>query len=174
VDFWQAVQARQSVRAFDQERDVPSKMVTKLLEAAIRAPSAGNCQPWGFFVVRNEDTKKDLARAALDQWFLSEAPVVIVVCADPERSARRYGDRGRQLYSLQDTAAATENLLLAVAASGLGACWVGAFDEEAAAQALDLDPRLRPVALVPIGYPAKHPSGHSERLPLGSVVNLIA
>jgi nitroreductase len=174
VDFWQVVQARQSVRAFDQERDVPSEAVTKLLEAAIRAPSAGNCQPWQFFVVRNEDTKRDLARAALDQWFLSEAPVVIVVCTDPERSARRYGDRGRQLYSLQDTAAAIENLLLAVAASGLGACWVGAFDEGAAAGALDLDRRLRPVAIIPIGYPVKHPGGQTERLPLGSVVKLIA
>jgi len=119
VDFWQAMEARQSVRAFDQQRDVPPDVVTRLLHAAIRAPSAGNCQPWHFFVVRDQETKKALARAALNQWFLSEAPVVIVVCADPERSARRYGDRGRNLYSLQDTAAAAENLLLAAVASAL-------------------------------------------------------
>jgi nitroreductase len=161
------------VRAFDQERDVPPETVTRLLEAAIRAPSAGNCQPWQFFVVRNEDTKRELARAALDQWFLSVAPVVIVVCADPERSARRYGDRGRLLYSLQDTAAATENLLLAAASSGLGACWVGAFDEEKAARALDLDPLLRPVAILPIGYPAKDLGERTERRPLEVVVELI-
>ncbi len=173
MDFWQTVQARQSVRAFDQERDVPSETVTRLLEAAIRAPSAGNCQPWRFFVVRNEEIKRDLARAALDQWFVSTAPVVIVVCADPERSARRYGNRGRHLYSLQDTAAATENLLLAAAAAGLGACWVGAFDEEEVARALDLDPLLRPVAILPIGYPAKDLGARAERRPLGAVIELI-
>jgi nitroreductase len=173
VDFWQTVRARRSVRAFDEERDVPSEVVTRLLDAAIRAPSAGNCQPWRFFVVRNEDLKRNLARAALDQWFLSTAPVVIVVCADPERSARRYGDRGRRIYSLQDTAAATENLLLAAVASGLGACWVGAFDEEEVARALDLDPLLRPVAILPIGYPAKELEEPTERLPLGRVTKLM-
>jgi nitroreductase len=170
VDFWQAMEARQSVRMFDQQRDVPPDVVTTLLHAATRAPSAGNCQPWQFFVVRDQETKKALARAALNQWFLSEAPVVIVVCADPERSARRYGDRGRHLYSIQDTAAATENLLLAAVASGLGACWVGAFDEDAAVEALDLSSQLRPVAMVPIGYPAEQPQHQTDRLPLDSVV----
>ena len=173
MDFWQAMEARQSVRAFDQQRDVPPDVVTRLLHAAIRAPSAGNCQPWHFFVVRDQETKKALARAALNQWFLSEAPVVIVVCADPERSARRYGDRGRNLYSLQDTAAAAENLLLAAVASGLGACWVGAFDEDAAAEALDLSSHLRPVAIIPIGYPAERPRRETDRLPLDSVVRAI-
>jgi nitroreductase len=173
MDFWQVVNSRQSVRAFDRQRDVTSEVVTRLLDAAIRAPSAGNCQPWHFVVVRDQETKKALARAALNQWFLSEAPVVIVVCADPGRSARRYGDRGRHLYSLQDTAAATENLLLAVVASGLGACWVGAFDEGAAGESLDLPPQLRPVAIIPIGYPAKQPWQQTDRLPLGSVVSVI-
>jgi nitroreductase len=124
-------------------------------------------------VVRNQETKRALARAALTQWFLGEAPVVIVVCADPERSARRYGDRGRHLYSIQDTAAAIENLLLAAVASGLGACWVGAFDEDAAADALDLSSHLRPVAIVPIGYPAEQPRHQTDRLPLDSVVGAI-
>ena len=173
MDFWQALETRRSVRAFDRERDVPPETVTRLLEAAIRAPSAGNMQPWHFYVVRNEETKKALAQAALQQWFISDAPVVVVVCADPERSASRYGNRGRHLYYLQDTAAATQNLLLTVVASGLGACWVGAFDEEAAARALNLDPRLRPVAIVPIGYPAERSSPSTERLPLDVVARYI-
>jgi nitroreductase len=170
VDFWQVLEGRRSVRAFDQERDISPDTVTRLLRAAVRAPSAGNCQPWQFYVVREPDTKRALAQAALDQWFLSEAPVVVVVCADAARSAQRYGDRGRELYCLQDTAAATENLLLAAVASGLGTCWVGAFDEQAASIALELPGRLRPVAIVPLGYPAERPSYPSERLPLNSVV----
>ncbi len=173
VDFWQVIERRYSVRDFDRNRDVPPEIVTKLLEAAIRAPSAGNCQPWYFFVVRNQEIKRALAHAALGQWFLSEAPVVIVVCAEPERSALRYGNRGRYLYSLQDTAAATENLLLAAVASGLGACWIGAFDEEEAARALDLPSGLRPVAIVPIGYPAGRPSPLTDRRRLEAVSKLV-
>jgi nitroreductase len=173
VDFWQVVEARRSVRAFDQARDVPPETVTKLVEAAVRAPSAGNCQPWHFCVVREQETKRALAQAALNQWFLSEAPVVVVVCADPQRSAARYGDRGRYLYSVQDTAAATENLLLAAVALGLSACWVGAFDQEAASRALDLPARLRPLAIVPVGYPVDRPQPGPDRRPVEDVVTTI-
>lgn len=173
MDFWKALQGRHSVRDFDKERDVSPEVVASLLEASISAPSAGNCQPWYFFVVRNQKIKRALAQAALGQWFLSEAPVVIVVCAEPERSALRYGGRGRHLYSLQDTAAATENLLLAAVASGLGACWVGAFDEEEASRVLDLPSHLRPVAIVPIGYPAGRPSPRTDRRRLETVTKLV-
>jgi len=173
VDFWRVLESRHSVRDFAPERDLPHETVTRLLHAAVRAPSAGNCQPWQFYVVRDPATKRALAKAALNQWFLSEAPVVIVVCADPERSARRYGDRGSYLYCLQDTAAATENLLLAAVASNLGACWVGAFDEDGVAHALHLPGRLRPVAIVPIGYPDERYVNPPERLPLDSVVRTV-
>jgi nitroreductase len=173
VDFWAVVEDRHSVRNFDQGRDVSPEIVAKLLETAIRAPSAGNCQPWYFFVVRNQEIKRALAQAALGQWFLSEAPVVIVVCAEPERSALRYANRGRYLYCLQDTAAATENLLLAAVASGLGTCWVGAFDDEQASQALDLPAHLRPVAIVPIGYPTGRLSLRTDRRRLETVSKLV-
>lgn len=169
MDFWEVLSKRHSVRSYERDREVSPETVTRLLEAAVRAPSAGNCQPWYFFVVWNEEVKRNLARGALSQWFLSEAPVVIVVCADPERSAMRYRQRGRLLYSLQDTAAATENLLLAAVASGLGACWVGAFDEDEASRALDLPSNLRPVAIVPIGYPAHRPSMTTDRRPVEAV-----
>jgi nitroreductase len=173
VDLWQTLEARHSVRSYEAARDVSRETVAKLLHAATRAPSAGNCQPWQFYVVRNQTAKKALAQAAWGQWFLSEAPVVIVVCADPERSARRYGERGTDLYCLQDTAAATENLLLAAVSLGLGACWVGAFDEQAASGALQLHPELRPVALIPVGYPAERSVDASDRLPLDAVVQTV-
>lgn len=173
MDFWNVVERRHSVRSFDQNRDVPPEMVTRVLEAAIRAPSAGNCQPWFFYVVRNQAVKGALARAALNQLFLAEAPVVIVVCAEPERSAMRYGDRGRLLYSVQDTAAATEHLLLAAVASDLATCWVGAFDEEEASRALDLPSRLRPLAIVPLGYPAGRAPSRTDRRSLEDITELV-
>ena len=163
MDFWQVIEERRSVRDFDPRCDVPPDVVQRILKAAIRAPSAGNCQPWHFVVIRSKQTKELLVEAAYGQSFIAEAPVVIVVCADPARSGWRYGSRGMQLYCLQDTAAATEHILLAVTALGLGACWVGAFDEKAASQALGLPANLRPVAIVPIGYPIAHHHRASRR-----------
>jgi len=172
MDLWTAIDSRYSVRRF-----VPAKVgeptVDKILQAAIRAPSAGNRQPWHFVVVRNAEVKRALAKAAYGQDFVAAAPVVIVVCADPERSATRYGDRGRELYCLQDTAAAIEHILLAATALGLGGCWVGAFDEKAAARVLGLPGHLRPVALVPIGQPATGPVERSHRRPLSEVTSLL-
>ena len=140
-----------------------------LLEAARWAPSGGNLQPWRFVVVQDEGLRRGLAQAAFGQSFIGSAPVVVVVCAVPEESGRHYGRRGRELYCIQDTAAATENLLLAATACGLGACWVGAFDERRVTDLLGLDVGWRPVALVPIGHPAEQGSRRSRR-PLAEVV----
>jgi nitroreductase len=142
--------------------------IERILEAAVWAPSAGNIQPWRFIVVTSGDVRRHLARAA-HQEFLAEAPVVIAVCAVPEESARRYGERGRSLYSLQDTAAATQNILLAAAGLGLASCWVGAFDETEAAAALEVPAAWRPVALVPLGHPGESPGARGRR-PMREVV----
>lgn len=172
MDFWEVIEERHSVRRFER-RDVPEEMVERLLGAAIRAPSAGNCQPWRFFVVRRPEVKTALAEAAWGQYFVAQAPLIIVVCAEPQRSAGRYGRRGVELYCLQDTAAATTHILLAATALGLGACWVGAFDEQAAARALNLPAGLRPVALIPVGYPAREPGGRTSRRRLQEVAETI-
>jgi nitroreductase len=173
VDFWQVVEARASIRNFDPAVGVPPETVERILQAAIRAPSAGNRQPWHFYVVRDPALRQGLAAAAYGQSFVAQAPVAIVVCADAEQSAARYGQRGRELYCLQDTAAATEQILLAAAASGLGGCWVGAFDEQEAARVLDLPHRRRPVAILPIGKPAGTPGRRTPRQALEAVVSYV-
>lgn len=173
MDFWEVVQARHSVRQFDPDVDVSPEEVERLLWAATRAANAGNRQPWHFYVVRDKAVRRGLAAAAYDQSFVAEAPLAIVVCADAEQSAGRYGERGRALYALQDTAAATEHILLAAVALGLGGCWVGAFDEGRAAQALSLPPRHRPVAILPIGRPASRPGTRSPRQPLSDVASYV-
>ena len=142
---------------------VPRATIEALLDAAVWAPSGGNLQPWRFVVVLEGGLRTALANAAYGQSFVAAAPAVIAVCAVPEESARHYGPRGRDLYCLQDTAAATENLLLAATDMGLGACWVGAFEEQAVARALDLPHGWRPVALVPVGFPAEEARGRSRR-----------
>lgn len=155
MDVFEAMERRHSVRSFDTSREVPEELVERLLACACLAPSAGNVQPWRFVVVRDERMRRGLAAAALGQSFVARAPVVVVVCADLEAHAVHYGRRGVELYSIQDTAAAIQNMLLAATALGLGTCWVGAFREEEVSILLRLPGELRPLALVPVGYPAR-------------------
>lgn len=162
---------RRSCRNFTDE-PIPDEDLKTLMEALRQAPSAGNVQPWRFYVVKDADTRRQLAGAAFGQTFVSDAPVVFVICADADESALSYGERGKTLYYLQDTAAATQNLLLAATALGYGSCWVGAFDEDAAAKALSLPGHLRPVAMVPVGK-GKIPSGPSRRKPADEIFEFV-
>lgn len=156
ADLLTLMRSRRSVRKFKND-PLPEGAVAHLLDAAIWAPSGGNAQPWHFVLVRDDETKRQLAAVASSQRFLEQAPLVVVVCADLERAFKAYRDRGVQLYCLQDTAAATQNVLLAAHAMGLGACWIGAFREQPVADVLALAAHLRPVALVPIGIPDEDP-----------------
>jgi nitroreductase len=158
LDVFEAMERRHSVRSFEEDRDVAEDAVEKLLRYACLAPSAGNVQPWRFMVIRDSETKRRLSQAALGQGFVAAAPVVIVVCTDLTAHASSYGRRGVELYSIQDTAAAIENLLLAATSIGLGTCWVGAFREEEASRVLELPQDLRPVALIPVGYAGRRGS----------------
>ncbi|MGB9740273.1 MAG: nitroreductase family protein [Candidatus Bathyarchaeia archaeon] len=164
MDVLEAIKGRRSVRAFKSE-DVPEETVNRLIEAACWAPSAGNIQPWEFIIVRKVEIKRKLVDAALGQSFIAEAPVVIVVCANEERSARGYGSRGKTLYCIQDTAAAIQNIHLAAYAFGLGTCWVGAFKEEQVREVLKIPQGIRPVAIIPVGYPNESPQPPRRRPP---------
>lgn len=160
MEVFEAIKRRRSIRRFKEE-PFPEDLLKKLLDAARMAPSAGNVQPWKFFVVRNKDIQAKLADAALGQTWMLSAPVMIVVCADLDRAKASYGRRGSELYALQDTAAAIQNILLGATGAGLASCWVGAFREEMAANILGIDyDVLRPVAIIPLGYPAE-----SSRVP---------
>ncbi|UCH03787.1 MAG: nitroreductase family protein [Candidatus Thorarchaeota archaeon] len=164
-----ALLSRRSVRKFKDE-SVPETDLERILEAGFSAPSAGNRQPWRVVVVRNEGTRNRLSRAAYDQEFIAEAPVVLVVCAVPSESAERYRERGRTLYVLQDTAALTENILLAAHIIGYGACWIGAFDEDLARSVVSVPDDMRPVAIIPIGKPSRPAPGRRSRRALSEVV----
>ena len=162
MDVFEAIKNRRSVRAYTSE-EVSEEDVRRLIEAARWAPSAGNIQPWQFVIVRSTETKRRLSDAALHQTFIEKAPVAIVVCADVERSSWGYGSRGANLYCLQDTAAAIENILLAAQALDLATCWVGAFHEDAVARVLNTPRNARPVAIVSVGHSAEKPRAPQRR-----------
>jgi len=162
LDVLEAIKERRSIRAFTDEK-VSEKDVERLIDAARWAPSAGNTQPLELVVVKDKEMKRKLSEAALNQTFIQKAPVVIVVCADLNRSSRGYGSRGERLYSLQDTAAATENILLAAQELGLATCWVGAFRDKEVAKAVKAPKNMKPVAIVPVGHPAERPLAPQKR-----------
>ena len=162
MSFLDLAKTRKSVRRF-KDKTISDEMIKMLLKAAKSAPSAGNCQPWMFYVIKNAELIRAIAEESLGQKFAGTAPLMIVVCADAPRSAARYAERGQSLYCIQDTAAAIQNILLCAHDIGLGACWCGAFDEADVAKKLDLPESLRPVALLPIGYPAQIPTPRIRR-----------
>ncbi len=168
-DCIQRIMSRSSIRRYT-EGSIPESDIEEILKAGFSAPSAGNMQPWRVVVVRNESTRSLLAEAAGNQSFVARAPVVLVVCAVPRESAQRYGQRGVSLYVLQDTAALVENLLLAAHFSGYGACWVGAFNEDLAREAVGVPDDMRPVAIIPVGRGAETISRTRPRRPLSEVV----
>lgn len=144
------------------DRDVEPEKLARILDLARRFPSAGHTQPQEFIVVRDQAVKDALARAALAQTFLAEAPVVIAVVADTRRSAARYGQRGVHFYSLIDGAFAAMLVLLAAVDQGLGAAFVGAFDDREVQRVLGLPAPVRPIGLIALGYCRE---GGRRRLP---------
>ncbi len=167
MDLVSTIRTRRSIRAF-QDDAIPEEQLRELVELANWAPSAGNLQARDFIIVRDPAGKRALAQAA-DQDLLEHAPAVLVVCANAARVGK-YGRRGRELYMIQDAAAATENFLLAAHQGGLGTVWVGAFNEELVRRTLRLPHDVRPVTLVPIGRPAET-ADVSNRLPIEEVLH---
>jgi len=167
----ETIKNRRSIRDFKDE-DIPAEAVDSLIEALRWAPSAGNLQSRKFYFVFNDGIKIKLAGAAgnpgpvarikkivknaLTINFISRAPLVVVACLD-RRIKEKYGDRGIELYAIQDVAASVMNMMLAAHELGLGSVWVGAFDENEVALVMSLPDNLRPVALIPLGYPAVIP-----------------
>lgn len=163
---------RRSIRGFTDQR-ISDENITQLLEAAVEAPSGGNSQPWHFHVIRDKAIIQKIFDQSLRQKFILSADSMIVVSMDPERSAKNYGDRGRNLYCYQDTAAAVQNILLAATDLGLGSCWCGAFDEAKLSAVLSIPKNLRPVAIIPLGYIADKNGKKADRRPLGDVVTYV-
>ena len=167
MEFSDVIAKRRSVRHFNTKLAVSDEDIRILLQSAITAPTAGNIQPWRFVVLRSADARSRLA-AVMHQPWATAAPAIIVVCVDPRPCSARYGARGEMLYSIQDTAAAVENILLAAVDRGLSSCWVGAFDDTAVREAIGVNAPITPVAVLPVGYSAEA-AGKPARRPLEEV-----
>lgn len=151
-----AIKERRSIRNY-LKNEISDDIIKKIIEAIIWAPSAGNLQARKFYFVKDKNLKFKLAQSALNQTFIAEAPLVIVGCIDKNIIYPRYGDRGVNLYAIQDVACSITNAMLVAHENGLGTVWIGAFREEEVSKILMLPKNLRPVVILPVGYPSYIP-----------------
>jgi len=151
MEFFEVLNKRHCTRKFDPEKAVSNEDLEKIIDAGKRAPSAGGIFPTRFFVAKTK-ADKDKVLGALNQTWVEDASTIIVIWSDPAETIARYEERGKNLYIIQDAAAAAENIFLAVTALSLATCWVGSFDEEKLKEALNLKNNQRPLVVMPIGY----------------------
>jgi len=138
MELREAIESRHSVRQF-RDDPVPPEFIEEILQLARRAPSAGGLRAYEAIVTQERLTRID-------------APVSLVICALPETSARRYGDRGRNLYAIQDATIYAAYIQLIAVDFGLSSVWYGAFREGRVKKQLNLREELRPVAIIHLGY----------------------
>ncbi len=151
MDAIYAIFSRRSIRRYKKEA-VPDSLMRELLEAAMSAPSAGNQQPWHFVIIHERSLLDRIPEFHPYSQMLREAPAAILVCAD--LTLEKFDG-----YWVQDCSAATQNILLAAHARGLGAVWTGVYPyEERIAgmrRLLDLPDNVMPLSLIPVGYRAE-------------------
>jgi len=149
MDVMKAITSRRSIRSYQNKPVEPHKLES-ILQAARLAPSASNRQEWRFVVVQKEDIRRKLMKAASNQNFVAQAPVVIAACADTDMHVMRCG----QLSYPLDVAIAIDHMTLKAVEEELGTCWIGAFDEPEVKRILKIPEHIRVVELLTLGYPA--------------------
>eukprot|EP00771_Trimastix_marina_P002721 gnl/Trimastix_PCT/3876.p1 GENE.gnl/Trimastix_PCT/3876~~gnl/Trimastix_PCT/3876.p1 ORF type:complete len:249 (-),score=7.10 gnl/Trimastix_PCT/3876:47-757(-) len=154
--FWNVIENRRSIRSFAPQ-PVTDDQIQHILRAIKTCPTAGDLQAYKVVVVRDPQNRQRLASACLGQQQVANAPVALVFVKVPSRSSARYQSRGTDLYAGQDATIAATYGMLAAHALGLGTCWIGAFTDAAVAQVVGCRAGEAPVAVLPIGVPAKQP-----------------
>lgn len=152
MEFEEVIFTRKSVRSF-QDKEISQEILNNMMEAARLSPSFQNRQCWRFVVVKDKKLISDLAlrsgMVSKVNFFIKDAPVVIVACADPSKS----GTMNNQDYYLVDTSIAFQQIMLAAWNYGIGSCWLAAFNEQKVREILKIPNNIRVVALSPFGYP---------------------
>ncbi|MDI6723828.1 MAG: nitroreductase family protein [Methanobacterium sp.] len=149
MEFIELVKKRYSVRAY-KNNHVEDEKLNTILEAARLAPTAVNYQPFQIIVIKTQGKKEELRSIYQAEWF-SEAPLLICVCTIPEKAWTR---RDGKNYADVDATIVMDHIILAATSLGLGTCWIGAFDVEAARRVLNLPEGVEPLVFTPLGYPA--------------------
>ena len=151
------ITSRVSIRKFTGEK-ISEQQIDTIVRVGLTAPTAANSQPWAFIVVDDDALLDSLGTALVNSRIKNGASHVIVVCGDMNKA---FDGEGRDFW-IEDTSAATENILLAAHAMGLGAVWVGIYpmkqNIESVKNILHLPDHIVPMSIVTLGYPAENPA----------------
>ena len=158
MEFSELIQKRYSVRAY-KSTPVEQERLLDVLEAARLAPTAANRQSFQIIVIETAGREAELARIYKAKWFI-DAPYVIAAVGLPGGNWVRKDGRN---YVDVDVAIVMDHLILAAANAGLGTCWIGAFDVDAAREVLGLPAEAEPIAFTPLGYPADEPAAKRRK-----------
>jgi nitroreductase len=153
MNFDSVLRKRCSIRKYSTKK-VSQNEIMKVVDASRFSPMAGNIPTVRLIIVDDEKKKAELAESALQQYFIADAPYILVVCSDITRLARSYKNQVEK-YARQQAGAAIENMLLKIVDIGLASCWIGAFDEEKVKSILNIPVNIHVEALLPIGKPIK-------------------
>ena len=165
MDIFEAIKKRRSIRRY-KDKDVEEDKLKKILDAARLAPSASNRQEWRFVIVKDNERKRYLCKAAKNQSFVEEAPVVIACCAKTDNHIMTCG----QLCYPIDVAIAIGHITLCAVSLGIGTCWVGAFYENEVKAVLSIPEEVRVVELLTMGYPKDDAVLSKNRIALKDIV----
>ena len=163
MEFDEVIRGRRSIRKY-KDKDIPDFLIEDLLALATHAPSSMNGQPWQFIVIRSKATKKKLVeiknkycpieKQIYQADFLAEAPVVIVICVDKQKSFER---------EIENGVLATANIMLGAHHKGLGSVYISAYRagdpriSEDVRQILGIPGTIDPITIIPLGYPDESP-----------------
>jgi nitroreductase len=148
MEFSDVIQKRKSIRSY-LSNPPPDDIIDDIIEKARLAPSWMNKQCWHFIIIKDSETIGLIAKTSIINRWIKQAPVLIIACADPHQS----GSHNDIDYYPVDVAIAMEHIVLAATNNGLGTCWIGSFHEEKIKTILQIPPRIRIIALTPLGYP---------------------
>ena len=168
ADILDLIKERRNIKYF-LPKFVSWEKISRVLDAGRHAPSCGNIQNWKFIVILEPEQRQQVAEACFEQYEIIQAGALIIVCAEPEKGERYYGLRGERLYTVQNCAAAIQNMLLEAHSLGLGTRWICGFDEEAVKSMLKIPAEIRPQAIIALGY-AKEVPPKPPKYPMESLV----
>ena len=151
MDAIEAILTRRSIRKYT-NKTISDKIIRELIEAGISAPSAGDQQPWHFIIIDDHKFLDIIPEFHPHAKMLLDAQIAILVCGDLNLETHNG-------FWMQDCSAATENILIAARAKGLGACWLGVYPRQrrinGLRKILKIPKNVIPFSLVSLGYPAE-------------------
>ncbi len=155
MSVFHCIKTRRTIRKFKDEF-VPWEKLVAVIEAARYTPTAGNLQNWKLVLIKEDAQKAKLAKACIEQKWIAQAAFLIIVVGEPKSAERFFGPRAN-FYTIQNCGAVIQTMLLAAHSVGLGAAWIGAFDEEMIRDIINHAEYNHVQAVVALGVPDEHP-----------------